>query len=42
MNKGHVCRRQTRYIADTDLLKMVNVEILFNFENYFRTLQLGF
>ena len=27
---------------DTDLLKMVPVEILLNFENYFRTLQLGF
>ena len=27
--------------ADTDLLKMVPVEILLNFGNYFRTLQLG-
>ena len=27
--------------ADTDLLKMVPVEILLNFENYFCTLQLG-
>ena len=28
--------------ADTNLLKMVPVEILLNFGNYFRTLQLGF
>ena len=28
--------------ADTDVLKMVPVEILLNFRNYFRTLQLGF
>ena len=28
--------------TDTDLLKMVPVEILINFGNYFRTLQLGF
>ena len=28
--------------ANVDLLKMVHVEILFNFGNYFRTLQLGF
>ena len=28
--------------ADTDLLKMVYVEILPNFENYFGILQLGF
>ena len=28
--------------ADTDLLKMVHVEILLNFKNHFRTLQLGF
>ena len=28
--------------ADTDLLKMVPVEILLNFGNYVRTLQLGF
>ena len=28
--------------ADTDLLKMVHVEILLNFGNYFRTLQLEF
>ena len=28
--------------ADTNLLKMVPVEILLNFENNFRTLQLGF
>ena len=28
--------------ADTDLLKMVPVEILLNFGNYFLPLQLGF
>ena len=28
--------------ADTYLLKMFPVEIMLNFENYFRTLQLGF
>ena len=28
--------------ADTDLLKIVPVEMLLNFGNYFRTLQLGF
>ena len=28
--------------ADTDLLKMVPVEILLNFGNYFCTLRLGF
>ena len=28
--------------ANVDLLKMVPVEILLNFGNYFRTLQLGF
>ena len=28
--------------ADTNLLKMVPVEILLNFGNYFRTLQIGF
>ena len=28
--------------ADMDLLKMVPVEILLNFRNYFHTLQLGF
>ena len=28
--------------ADTNLLKIVPVEILLNFGNYFRTLQLGF
>ena len=32
----------TLITADTDLLKMVPVEILLNFENYFCTLQLGF
>ena len=30
------------YTADTDLLKMVPVEIWLNFGKYFRTLQLGF
>ena len=30
------------HTANVDLLKMVPVEILLNFENYFRTLQLGF
>ena len=34
--------RQGQYTANVDLLKMVPVEILLNFENYFRTLQLGF
>ena len=29
------------FTADTDLLKMVPVEILLNFKNYFRTLKLG-
>ena len=28
--------------ADTDLLKMVPVELLLNYRNYYRTLQLGF
>ena len=28
--------------ADTDLLKMVLVDILLNYGNYFRALQLGF
>ena len=31
-----------KHTADTNLLKMVPVEILLNFGNYFRTLQLGF
>ena len=30
------------FTANVDLLKMVPVEILLNFGNYFRTLQLGF
>ena len=30
------------YTANVDLLKMVSVEILLNFGNYFRLLQLGF
>ena len=30
------------HTANVDLLKMVPVEILLNFGNYFRTLQLGF
>ena len=41
---------QSRYVfmyflyvtANVDLLKMVPVEILLNFGNYFHTLQLGF
>ena len=34
---------QNKYsTADTDLLKMVPVEILLNFGNHFSTLQLGF
>ena len=33
------CKHNT---ADTDLLKMVPVEILLNIGNYFCTLQLGF
>ena len=32
----------TLLTADSDLLKMVPVEILLNFGNYFRILQLGF
>ena len=28
--------------ADTDLMKMIPVEILLNFEIFFHTLQLGF
>ena len=33
---------KARHTADRDLLKMVPVEILLNFGNYFCTLQLGF
>ena len=33
---------KSRPTANVDLLKMVPVEILLNFGNYFRTLQLGF
>ena len=32
----------TLVTADTDLLKMVPIEKMLNFGNYFRTLQLGF
>ena len=37
----HTFDNQMNCTADTDLLKMVPVEILLNFGNYFRTLQLG-
>ena len=43
--KKYVCiplMRKALITADTDLLKSVPVEILLNFGNYFRTLQLGF
>ena len=42
--KGDFFLMTIRYLhtANVDLLKMVPVEILLNFRNYFRTLQLGF
>ena len=41
--RTHNCMKSTpRFTANMDLLKSVPVEILLNFENYFRTLQLGF
>ena len=35
-------KKTVQATADKDLLKLVPVEILLNFGNYFRTLQLGF
>ena len=35
-------RREDNATANVDLLKMVPVETLLNFGNYFRTLQFGF
>ena len=42
LSLSKIGKRKNSSTANVDLLKNVPVEILLNFENYFRTLQLGF